>query len=304
MHTNKNILTLFALLVCFSGMSWFFFTNAPHIQLDIPSQNTEHRFKNLTINQFNAEGQRLYVLKAPASYHLHSEDTHYLTKPTVIVTAPSQPELTIQSQLGMIFPKGEKIQLLQQVHIQHSAYQSQAAGVIRTEMLQYFPQQKQVDTPTTITWDQGANHIDTTGMRAQLLTGNIELLDNVHGTYRTLDKTSFLTAKHVVAKLNQDNHLVLLSAYGHSKNKAHAWTISTDNQPALHSYADSIHYHPMQHQLDLIGRAQLKQGVNVLTAPHISYNTETDHFMTTFKNNEKTVVIIDPSQYQSVEKQQ
>ena len=113
-----------------------------------------------------------------------TEDTHHLNTPHIFVTKADQPAWNIQSQKAIVTPKAEEIKFLKQVRIHHEAYQDQAAGILKTEAISYFPKKKQAHTPLEITWDQGNNHIEATGMQADLITHHIELLENIHGTYR------------------------------------------------------------------------------------------------------------------------
>ncbi|MDF1677962.1 MAG: LPS export ABC transporter periplasmic protein LptC [Legionellaceae bacterium] len=184
MNATRSITTLFSILLLLATGAWFFLTNAPHIKLVTPADTPEHRFTTIEIQQFDKTGRRVYHLTAPSSYHMPKEDTHYLITPRIFVTKANQPAWTIQSKTAIITPKAEEIKFLTNVNLHHAAYQDQAAGVIKTEALSYFPKKKYAHTPLDITWDQDSNHIEATGMQADLTTEHIELLENIRGTYR------------------------------------------------------------------------------------------------------------------------
>ncbi len=184
MNTTRAITTLFYLLLLMASAAWFFLTNTPKIKLKMPTNVHEHRFTTLEVQQFDKTGHQVYFLKSPATYHLSSEDTHHLTTPHIFVTKADQPAWNIHSEKAIVTSKAEEIKFLTDVNIHHSAYKEQAAGVLKTEAISYFPKKKWAHTPLEITWDQGNNHIEATGMQADLMTHQIELLENIHGTYR------------------------------------------------------------------------------------------------------------------------
>ncbi len=109
--------------------------------------------------------------------------------------------------------------------------------------------------------------------------------------------SSNLRANHATTLMDKDHHLVRATAFGSEKKRAHFWTLTTEDKPLLHAFADTIHYHPVKHELELIGHAQIEQGNNKLTAPHIRYDIQAERFMTTAKNEERTVILIDPSEH-------
>ena len=121
------------------------------------------------------------------------------------------------------------------------------------------------------------------------------------GTYTggvSIDQGSaHLRANHATTLMDKNHRLIRATAFGTKNKKAHFWTLSAADKPPLHAYADTIYYYPLKHELELIGHAHIKQGNNTLTAPHIRYDTETERLITTAKNNERTVILIDPAEH-------
>ncbi|MCH9718169.1 MAG: lipopolysaccharide transport periplasmic protein LptA [Gammaproteobacteria bacterium] len=109
--------------------------------------------------------------------------------------------------------------------------------------------------------------------------------------------TSHLNAYRAITNMNKKHQLTLAIAFGSNDNKAHFWTLTTQDKPALHAYADTIYYHPCKHQLELIGHAEIIQGNNQLTAPHMLYDTKAERLITTAENHARTTILIDPTQY-------
>jgi LPS export ABC transporter protein LptC/lipopolysaccharide transport protein LptA len=297
MNPTRVITTFFSILLLLASAAWFFLTNAPQIKLVTPANLPEHRFTALKVQQFDKTGQPAYHLASPATYHIPNQDIHHLSTPHILVTQPHQPTLTIQSEKAIVTAKAQEIQFLNHVRAHHAAYQNQAAGVFKTEAITYFPKKKWIETPLEITWDQEKNHLEATGMQANLITQKVELLHQIKSTYTRDKKTSHLEACHVTTKVNKKHQLTLASALGDSHQKAHFWTAVAHDKAPLHAYANTIHYHPLKHQLELIGHAQLIQDKNQLTAPHLFYDTNAKHLLTTAENNQKTVILIDPDKH-------
>ncbi len=297
MHSTRNITAIFSVILLLAGTAWFYLTGAPQIKLSMPTHIHEHRFTALEVQQFDKTGHPVYLLNAPTTYHIPNQDTHHLNTPHILVTKPKQPALTIQSEEAIVTPKAEEIQFLKHVRVHHAAYQNQAAGVFKTEAISYFPKRKWLETPLDIIWDQENNHLKATGMQANLLTQQIHLLKNIQGTYTRLEDTSHLHANHVTTRMNKKNKLTRATAFGSAEKQAHFWTSATEDKHPLHAYADTIYYHPIKHQLELIGHAEIKQGSNQLNAPHMLYDTQAKHLLTTAENNEKTVILINPDEH-------
>ncbi|MCH9755808.1 MAG: LPS export ABC transporter periplasmic protein LptC [Gammaproteobacteria bacterium] len=184
MNATQNITTLFSILLLLAGTAWFVLTNVPKVQLNLPTDTPEHRFTALEVQQFDKTGAQIYHLKSPSTYHMPDKDTHHLNTPHIFVTKANQPDWTIQAQKALVTPKALEIKFLDQVMIHHDAYEDQAAGVLKTEAISYFPKKKLAHTPLKITWDQDDNHLEAIGMQANLITHHIELLENIRGTYR------------------------------------------------------------------------------------------------------------------------
>ncbi|MDX2346389.1 MAG: LPS export ABC transporter periplasmic protein LptC [Legionella sp.] len=297
MNSTRAITTLFSILLLLAGAAWFFLTNTPQIKLITPEHIREHRFTALEVQQFDKTGVIAYHLTSPNTYHMPSEDTHHLNTPHILVTKTNQPAWTIQSEEALVTPKAHEIKLLKHVRAHHSAYQKQAAGVFKTDAISYFPKKKWLETPHDITWDQADNHLEATGMQANLITQHVELLKNIKGTYKQLEDTSYLHASRVTTKMNKKNKLTRAAAFGVANQKAHFWTTAAVDKSPLHAYADTIYYHPLKNQLELIGHAEIMQGKNQLTAPHILYDTKAKQLITTAENNQNTVILINPAEH-------
>ncbi|MDF1646500.1 MAG: lipopolysaccharide transport periplasmic protein LptA [Legionellaceae bacterium] len=136
----------------------------------------------------------------------------------------------------------------------------------------------------------------------QFQAGHVTFNDKTgSGTYSggvIIDQgSSHLRANHAKTQMDEKHHLTLATAFGNPQERAHFWTLTTTDKPLLHAYADKICYDPLKHQLELTGHAYIIQGKNKLSAPHILYDTEAERFITTAKNKERTIILIDPTEH-------
>lgn len=83
---------------------------------------------------------------------------------------------------------------------------------------------------------------------------------------------------------------------------AHFQTLPQQGQQILDAYAKEIDYYPQQKLAVLIGNAKVTQGKNVLNSPKIFYDMQKDQVTTTSSPNQRTTMVVQPNQLQSVTK--
>lgn len=119
-----------------------------------------------------------------------------------------------------------------------------------------------------------------------------------HGIYKghvTLDQGStHLRAAQVITDNDDKNRLTHAMAMGEDKIQAHLWTLTSEDKPEVHAYADQLSYNPITHRILLIGHARIVQGNHSFSAPHIEYDTITEHVTTQKNGTSRTTIVIDP----------
>jgi LPS export ABC transporter protein LptC len=294
MNPTRATTIIFSILLLLAGTAWVLLTHTPRLTFEKPKNLPEHRFTSLTIQMFDETGQPTYQLTSPKTYKIPNKDTHHLATPHILVTSPNQPVWTIESEEAMLTPATKTFRLQNNVRAQHAAYENQESGLFQTESLDYSAVTNTIETTHPITWDQGDNHLKAIGMAVALDTKNIILNQAIHATYVENNETSHLNAAHLTAELDEHNRLTHTHATGSPEEKAHFWRTEKNKKSAMHAYADNIAYNASKNQLTLTGDAKLTQNDNTLKAPHILYDTKTKHLLTTAKNNQKTVILINP----------
>ena len=150
----------------------------------------------------------------------------------------------------------------------------------------------------TNTYALTSNKLEAIHFKAGHVTFNDEKGIGTYTNGVSIDQGSaHLRANHATTLMDKKHRLTRATAFGSADKKAHFWTLTAPDKPPLHAYADTIYYHPLKHELELIGHAHIIQGNNKLTAPHIRYDTEAERLMTTAKNKERTVILIDPAEH-------
>lgn len=117
-----------------------------------------------------------------------------------------------------------------------------------------------------------------------IYTGNVEFIQG----------TTNLHAANAITEGNKKNQLTLAIANGTKGKQAHYWTESDPNKPPFHAYADTIHYYPLRHMIELIGNARIEQGSNSLSAAKITYDTVAQHVVSQSDGKTRTTIILYP----------
>lgn len=116
------------------------------------------------------------------------------------------------------------------------------------------------------------------------------------GTYLkgiALDQGStHIRAASAITETNTSNQLTKAVIAGNRHHQAHYWALTAPNKPLLHAYADTMIYHPLTQEIELLGHARVQQGKHAFTAAQIRYDLKTQHVLTQSTPGEQTTLII------------
>ena len=117
------------------------------------------------------------------------------------------------------------------------------------------------------------------------------------GTVEFDQGNTHIRANRATTKTDEHNKLIEAIIYGSKKSPAHYWSQVNKDKPPVHAYADTIKYQPDKNIIELIGNARVEQGENIFTAPHITYNVDKQHVVssTTKTDKQRTLIIFHPS---------
>ena len=136
----------------------------------------------------------------------------------------------------------------------------------------------------------------------ELRAGSADINQQTHqGIYLhdvQLDQGStHLRAHKAVTTGNDKNQLIVAIIEGNQNAQAHYWTTPAADKPAMHAYADTIHYYPARHLIELIGHARVEQANNSFSAPKIKYDTQAQHVVSQAAGNGRTTIIFHPEKH-------
>lgn len=185
MNATKQAEWLFLALLALAGSGWYFASSSRVIKLDDQTLSTtpDTIISELTVQQFDAQGQLSQYLQTPLMRHIPQDNTHQLETPHIIITQPNQPAWDIHAQKATALHGGQQITFNHEVIIHQKKNKNREETTLTTEELTYFPKNQLATTTQEITILQAKNTVRSTGMNAWLADNRVQLLNNARGTY-------------------------------------------------------------------------------------------------------------------------
>lgn len=106
--------------------------------------------------------------------------------------------------------------------------------------------------------------------------------------------SAHMSAAKAITQGNLKNQLMEAIISGSKHAQAHYWVTPEKNKPPVHAYADTIHYYPDRHLIELIGHARVEQGNNSFSAHKIAYDIVHQHVVSNSDTHQRTTIIIHP----------
>lgn len=161
---------------------WYYSTtdhssSKPNIQS--MSQHTDFYFVNSTIKQFDEQGKLDTLFSSNTADHFPAQHLAKLSMPVIKLFKNGLHTWTITANSGIVYDDGEKVDLSQRVVATNNDQQT----VMETPFLSIFPDKNtaQTDKPVTLTTPSALTK--AIGMKANLNTKQVYLLDRVRGQY-------------------------------------------------------------------------------------------------------------------------
>lgn len=185
MNSLKQAIWIFCILIMLAGSSWYFAYTPPKIQLDSQALSTlpDAIIHQLTVHQYNEQGQLINHVVTPRLQHFAKDDQHVLDTPQIITTQQNQSKIEIHAQEAVAAHGGNIITLSKQVVITQKAHDQQPDSTLTTEELTYLPKEKLATTEKPVTLEQPGTVIHSIGMKANLATQHVVLLNQATGLY-------------------------------------------------------------------------------------------------------------------------
>jgi lipopolysaccharide export system protein LptC len=185
MSRLKPTLRLIATGLLLIGSSWYLSQMKPLIKLDTYTLSTtvDATITQLTVRQFNEEGQLSTLLTSPLMEHIPKKNVHLLSAPFIKIMQPNQPSWEISSRKARAVDGGQQITFIKDVVVHQKPGKDSVESTLKTEEVTYFPKEKKATTDRFVTFEQPGNTVESTGMNAYLDEKRVELLHGAKGSY-------------------------------------------------------------------------------------------------------------------------
>lgn len=185
MNTAKQSLLIVITLILLVCSGWHFLTIKVGIKLDNETLSTtpDSLVYNLSVKQFNKDGQLTNVLTTPFMEHIPKGDVNLLQNPHIVIAQADQPAWDISSRKATAYDGGERITFMEQVVVHQAQGDKTQESTLKTEEVTYFPKEKKASTHLFVSYERPGNLIQSKGMNAFLDEKRIELLHQARGSY-------------------------------------------------------------------------------------------------------------------------
>lgn len=142
-------------------------------------EQPEFYIRNTHITQFNAQGTLDMMVDSEEVVQNPVNDSVNLHKPRLNLFNEGKPSWDIEAQTGFIYDKGETVNLEQQVVALHRQRETR----LQTPQMVVYPNKRIAETDQVVTLSTHQGSTEAIGLKANLNTHRIDLLNNVRGRY-------------------------------------------------------------------------------------------------------------------------
>ncbi|MET0936363.1 MAG: LPS export ABC transporter periplasmic protein LptC [Luteibacter sp.] len=142
---------------------------------------------NFNLDSYNDLGQPAFKLIAPHLERREGDESLYINAPDFVLPSTkdaSAPPWKGHSQYGWVNKDGSLLKLQGTVHMDRPPFGTTQAASIDTSEVTAWPKENRLETDQAARIVQGTSTMDGVGMRANLDTKHMELLDDVHSTFQ------------------------------------------------------------------------------------------------------------------------
>lgn len=185
MNAARQTLWLLFTLIILAGSGWYYANLNPITKLDKEtlSSTIDTTITDLTVRQYNEQGQLINLLTTPLMQHVPKDDIHFLQTPHIVISQENQPAWEINSVKAKSLNGGSRITFIEHVVVHQNPGDKTQESTLKTEEVTYYPKEKKATTDLFVTFEQPGNIIQSTGMNAYLDEKRVELLHKARGSY-------------------------------------------------------------------------------------------------------------------------
>lgn len=185
MNATKQAIWLFVALASLACSGWYFASSTPLNTLDEHTLSTtaDVTVHDLTIHQYDSNGQLSHYLHTPLMRHIPENNTHWFKTPHIIIAQQNQAPWEIHAQQATAINGGQQISFDKHVVVRQKKDGHSEESTFKTEQITYYPKDKLAMTLLDVIYEQPGTTVRSTGMKAYLADKRIQLLSQARGSY-------------------------------------------------------------------------------------------------------------------------
>lgn len=158
---------------------------APKINEFVGPPRSGYTLTNFQLWSYDEDGLPSFQMVAPHLDRRENDDSLYITTPdfTLPSNQPGVPPWLGNSLYAWVDKSGTLLKLQGPVYMHRAAFGITDAAEIHTSDVTAWPKENRMVTDAAAHMKEGARTLSGVGMRANLNTNHMELLDESHGTY-------------------------------------------------------------------------------------------------------------------------
>lgn len=190
MIAPKQAAWLFLSLILLAYGGWYFAASTPKNQLDEQTlaQTADAIIEQVTLKQFNEQGELVSQLHTPLVEHIPQHNTHRIKSPLISFTHNNEAPWQIQAKHAVSINGGKKINFYEDVKIHQASSEHNSESTLYTSQISYYPYKKIAITHKEVTFIQPSTTVKARGMKANLADNHIQLLQDARGTHVPSEK--------------------------------------------------------------------------------------------------------------------
>lgn len=185
-RSTAGVVGMLAAALGASVLLYYWVAPAKKVQDFIGPPRSGYTLTNFHLDSYNDEGKYGFTLVAPHLERREDDDSLYINAPDFVlpsVKEPDSPPWKGHSEYGWVNKDGTILKLQGKVHMDRIAFDTNPPANIDTSEVTAWPKENRLETAEAARIVQGTSTMDGVGMRANLDTKHLELLDAVHTVY-------------------------------------------------------------------------------------------------------------------------
>jgi lipopolysaccharide export system protein LptC len=184
-RSTSSIVIALAVVLGLSTLLWYWIAPPPKVKDFVGPPRSGYTLKNFTLDSYAETGKPAYRLSAPQLEQREGDDSIYINRPDFILhsATPGMPDWTGKSDYGWVDKPGTLMKLQGKVEMHRPAFADQAAADMFTSEVTAWPKQSRMETAEAVRAIQGPSTMTGIGMRANLDSKHLEVLNDFHGTF-------------------------------------------------------------------------------------------------------------------------